>query len=442
MTNILISGLHKTGTTGLYDAVKRVVRDAEPPYVFLFEPKRPEPFISLGRYAPQRPIAAKILVHRLGDCRLDYDAFPRRVMTVRDPRDIAISRLLFRPLYGWTSYRIDPQRLEPFVTALKEKEADPSSHSVVALHELAGELGFEGGRWDKVQRQMAALIRAVEQHDFHLVRYEDFVDGRLDDVRAYLDMEIVNPRATDIGWLSHIPRSLGYGEWRHWFLEEDVRFFGDLFGEFMSYFGYDDWSRPDEQSIDPSTSSDYITGKVASLIDERQERHVNWSIESVTEPQQVAELRSMAEDGRAMWAYRLALVHSRGEVERDPEAAIHWAREAAVLGHGGAMRLLTRLLEEHAADRPETPGEIRFWELELQRIEHESDLEHQIASLRRRLRAREAELDRIRRSSTYRAVTRVRSIAASPRRARRAVRTIARRGRRWLRRHAGDADGR
>ena len=31
MNNILVSGLHKTGTTGLYDAVKRAVADHDPP---------------------------------------------------------------------------------------------------------------------------------------------------------------------------------------------------------------------------------------------------------------------------------------------------------------------------------------------------------------------------------------------------------------------------
>jgi hypothetical protein len=433
VTNILISGLHKTGTTGLYDAVKRVVRDTDPPYVFLFEPKSPDPFLALSRYAPERPILAKILVHRLGDCRIDYGSFLRRVMTVRDPRDIAVSRLLFRPLYGWTSYHIDPQRLEPFVTALKEKEADPSSHSVLDLHRLASELGFEGGKWDKVQRQMAALMRVVDQHDFHLLRYEDFVDGRLEDVSTYLDMEIVNPRSTDIGWLSHIPRSMGYGEWRHWFLEEDDRFFGNLFGDYMERFGYRDWSRPDEQVIDPATSSDYISGKVAALIDQRQERTRNWTIASVTEPVQVADLRSMAEDGRTTWAYRLALVLSRGIVEQDPPDAIHWAREAAVLGHAGAMRLLTRLLAEHGADDPEACGERRFWELERQRMAVERDLQDEIASLRRRLRAREAQLDQIRGSLAYRAVSAAGTAARSPRRAGRMLRRAARR---WRRRRA------
>lgn len=435
MTNILISGLHKTGTTGLYDAVKRAVRDDDPPYVFLFEPKGPEPFVALDRYAPQRPILTKILMLQLDSCELDYERIPRRIMTVRDPRDIAVSRLLFRPLQGRTSYHMDPQRLEPFVAALKEKEADPTSHSVVSLHRLATRLGFDGGTWDKVQQQMAQLVQVVDAHDFHLVRYEDFVDGRLDAVSDYLDMQIVNARATDIGWLSHIPRSMGYGEWRHWFLEEDDRFFGELFGDFMQRFGYDDWSRPPRQVIDPTTSSDYVSGKVARLIDQRQERQRKWSVEWVTEPGQVAELRSMASDGRATWAYRLALVLSRGAIGRDVSGAIHWAREAAVLGHRAAVGLLIDLLAEHRPDEPAAQGERRFWELEQRRRAAEARVEtetaDELAQLRRELRARERELARIRRSTAFRAVSLLRTLVRSPRAA---VPRIVRAVQRWVRR--------
>ncbi|CAN5831911.1 hypothetical protein BH23ACT10_BH23ACT10_27640 [soil metagenome] len=415
MTNILTSGLHKTGTTGLYNAVKRAVVDTDPPYVHLFEPKDPTPFAALDRYAPQRPILTKILVHRLGDCEVDYDSFPRRVMTVRDPRDIAISRLLFRPLYGWTSYHIDPRRLDPFVTALKEKEADPSSHSVLALHRLATELGFEGGAWDTVQRQMAELMRVVDAHDFHMLRYEDFVDGRLDAVSGYLDMEITNPRATDIGWLSHIPRSMGYGEWRHWFLDEDDRYFGELFADFMQRFGYDDWSRPPTQVIEPATSSDYVSGKVAALIDERQDRQSNWSVEWVTEPEQVEDLRSMAADGRSTWAFRLASVLSRGVVDRDPDGAIHWAREAAILGHKAAIGLLIRLLADHRADDPLAQGERRFWELERRRVKAETDTLDELRQLRRAVRDRDRELARIRRSTGYRVARLARVTRRDPR---------------------------
>lgn len=426
MTDILISGLHKTGTTGLYDAVKRSVRDNHPPYVHLFEPKGPHQFRALQRYAPERPILAKILVHRLAGCQIQEGDFPRRVLTVRDPRDIAVSRLLFRPMYGWTSYRIDPRRLEPFVAALKEKEADPSSHSVFALHELASELGFEGGKWDKVRRQTATQIRIAEKHDFHLLRYEDFVDGRLEDVSSYLGMRVVNPRARDIGWLSHIPRSLGYGEWRHWFLDEDERFFGELFADYMQYFGYDDWSRPDEQVIDPATSSDYIAGKVASLVDERQERHASWSVQWVTRPEQVEHLRSMAEDGRAGWAHRLALVLERGTVEQDLAGAIHWAREAAILGHRPAVSLLIRLLAEHRSDDPRSQGERRFWELEHRRTELEGRLRAENMHLRDALRRSERELARVRGSSSYRAISSLRAVLRTRQRADACLRTLSR----------------
>lgn len=49
-SSILMVGPSKTGTTGLYDMLKRSVLERGRNYAFLFEPTRPEPFVALGRY--------------------------------------------------------------------------------------------------------------------------------------------------------------------------------------------------------------------------------------------------------------------------------------------------------------------------------------------------------------------------------------------------------
>lgn len=166
--SVLIAGLHKTGTTGVYDTVRSAVSDKDD-YAFLFEPRTPEPLVSLGRYAPQRPLVAKLLIYQLARCAPRYADFDKRIMTVRDPRDIAVSRLLFRPMFGQTSYRIDVRALDPFVEALKEKEADPTSHSVKGLHDLADELGIGNAGWPILFDEMREQMRLIDDEDFFLV---------------------------------------------------------------------------------------------------------------------------------------------------------------------------------------------------------------------------------------------------------------------------------
>lgn len=408
MSNILVVGLHKTGTTGLYHAVKTAL-DPLDDYAYLFEPKSPEPLLSLTRYAPERPILTKILVNQLGNCAVRYQDFEHRFMTVRDPRDMVISRLLFRPMFGDTAYRLPVEQLDPFVSALRQKVADPASRSVLSLHRLADELGMAGGNWSGLIRQMDRQREVLAQHAFSVVTYEEFVRGELQAVSERLGVEVTNPAAASTGgWLDHIQRSMGYGEWRHWFLREDIEHFRDLFGDYAETFGYEDWQLAADPSIDPATSCDYVERKVRDHLEAVQERSSGWSLTAVRTEADLVQLRGMAEDGRAVWAYRLATVHQQGAPAlRDRTEAVRWAREAAVRGHAPAMKLLADLLE---AEPGHVAGEVRFWRCEHDRLTgtqpegvpsdsvlDSEELAGNVASMTRRLRKTETELARAKR---------------------------------------------
>lgn len=364
MSSILIAGLHKSGTTGLYTAIRSAMPAGR--HFLLFEPRSPDPFLALGRYAPYDSIIAKVLVNRLDDCALRYGDFDRRVMMIRDPRDIVVSRLLFRPMFGMTSYRIDVRELQPFVRALREKERDPASHSVKGLHELADELGISNSDWPQLAQQIRKKVQVIDDEDFFVLGYEDFVDDRLTELNDYLGLSVRNNQATDEGWTGYIQRSMGYGDWRHWFLDEDVEFFGNLFVDYMDRFGYDNWERPTRPWIDPATSSDYVAGPTTDRIIERQQRRrAPWRPGHVQSEYELRQLISMAEDGRAVWAYRLALVYSEySAFGPDDEKALYWARHAARLGYVKAMSLCATLLRPAADDDRERALEARFWQRE------------------------------------------------------------------------------
>ncbi|HEX6257013.1 MAG TPA: hypothetical protein VFZ70_14495, partial [Euzebyales bacterium] len=95
--NVLILGLAKTGSTGLYTSVKAALAAAGHDHYCLFEPTRADQLHSIHRYAPQLPLLAKVMIAREPQLELRYDLFPRKVTMLRDPRDVIVSFLLFRP---------------------------------------------------------------------------------------------------------------------------------------------------------------------------------------------------------------------------------------------------------------------------------------------------------------------------------------------------------
>lgn len=368
MSNILIAGLHKTGTTGLYSALRSALPTAG--HFYLFEPKSPETFQALGRYAPYDSIIAKVLVNRLDDCAIRYGDFDRRVMMVRDPRDMVVSRLLFRPMLGSVSYHIDVENLQPFIRALREKEEDPARHSVKSLHELADRLGIGKSGWPQLAQQMSRQTKLIDNEDFFVLHYEDFVTDRLAAVSDYVGVPIENRQDPDDGWTSHIRRSMGYNDWKHWFLDEDAEFFGEMFADYMSRFGYRDWERVADPWIDPATSGDYLAGPTTDRILERQNRERGrWVPDRVQTREELRQLISMAEDGRAVWAYRLARLYSEDTAfGPDAHEALRWARHGARLGDAGAMSLCADLLRQTAGEDRHAELEARFWQRESDRL--------------------------------------------------------------------------
>jgi hypothetical protein len=365
---ILILGDAKSGTTGLYNSIKGALRASGEDWVFLFEPTAPEPFDALARYGSDLPLLTKVIVNKERACRLRHGDFSHRILVVRDPRDVVVSRLLFRPLVRGSVRNTPEATLEQFLAALRTKERDPSSWSVHGLHELANDLGITPAHWNGYVANLRHMMALDDRFDFHKQRYESFVDGDLTALSAYLGRDIVGSEAGRGSWLSHITRSKGYGDWRSWFREDDVDFFRPMFSRFMERYGYDDdWKLAPEPQIDPSTSSGHIEAKLVERRAQVEQRYSDdWSLDGVHEPEQVDALVSMATDGDAIAAHRVAALLREGRVgEADPAAALHWAERSAMLGSAEGMRLLARFHAEGVGTVPDAE-QAEFWEGEAQ----------------------------------------------------------------------------
>lgn len=346
--SIVILGLAKTGTTGLYSAIKEAIGQRGEEWYFLFEPTKRRQLRSLRRYAPDVPLLTKAMVRIEPRLRIDYPAFEHRVMTVRDPRDIMVSHLLFRPLIRRSVVNTDQRSLDRFVALIREKETDPASHSMRELHARGDELGVGASGFGQITEIMDHMIALGQEREFHTVRYEDFVEGYLEELSDYLGFEVKNAETSSESWLGHIARSKSYGEWRDWFLPEDVEFFRPLFARFMEYQGYaDEWDLPVEQHIDPSSASEHIAKKLGDRqrqVTERQSED-RWSPDRVAGEEEVRYLTERAEDGDALSAHRLAqaLLH-RSSRPADRREALRWAHRGAVQGHLACMELLADIL--------------------------------------------------------------------------------------------------
>src|SRR4249919_3624194 len=131
---IVVVGLGKSGTTALIYAIRAAMpADTE----VIFEPHA---------FVPVREpnVAAKVLLNPAFP--LDgafYRQFERIILLLRDPRDLLISKALYR-IYGGTPLHADRAKLEEYVALLRAKEKDPPSVSFLRIVALFQTLNGRG----------------------------------------------------------------------------------------------------------------------------------------------------------------------------------------------------------------------------------------------------------------------------------------------------------
>ena len=265
MNKVLILGQPKSGTTILF----HILRESLPgETTCLFEPDT-----CLPPADTDRNTLAKVLVDRARG----YDhygpavceRFDKRIFLRRDPRDLLVSTFLY------SAYDLpittDFPKFAQFVSALRAKEQWPQRVSLLGLLTLQGLLVGDSPRWssDDFSRNLrfaVHLSRRLGERLFH-IKYEDVVDRQFAALQDYLGLPIKLVSEVDHGY-QRVARSKGYGDWRNWFLPEDVAYFRPLFAEYMQEFGYDDdWELPAE----PEIPSDRASGYLIRLADERKQ---------------------------------------------------------------------------------------------------------------------------------------------------------------------------
>jgi len=200
------------------------------------------------------------------DVFLDHlrrEHYDRLIWMARDPRDVAVSRTLYR----WNRGTLGKGRqYRAYLDLILKKEKDPKSVPFYTICRYAGYAGWpisvDEVVADDQQRyqQMLEFVRGLGDQWF-LYKYEDMVQNNFEALNRYLGFKV--------GRDSEVPKSTGKdkvvrkkasGDWRQWFTEEDVALLRPVYLPYMQWMGYDcdDWAISENPFIEPEFSSVYV----------------------------------------------------------------------------------------------------------------------------------------------------------------------------------------
>ncbi|WP_370306887.1 hypothetical protein [Sinimarinibacterium flocculans] len=276
--NVLVVGKAKTGTT----VISKAIHQALPGARYHLEPKAASYFEEHGGGGGSDIV--KIIFEHWGGRPADRDAlvdnrlamrFDRRVFIVRDPRDEAISRLLYLA-YPWMAKhgagRDQRETLREWIGLLQRKERDPQSVGGLELFAWARErLGTDvlASTAQSAARYAAFLARAPASS--FLIRYEDFVEGRIAALNEYLGLQL-EPQTVPLGDLARTRRSAASGNWKSFFAASEMSTLQSLFGEACKAQGYEDWAPQSAAALDSRHFSGYVERLVESGTPTRLQR--------------------------------------------------------------------------------------------------------------------------------------------------------------------------
>lgn len=390
MRHIVIVGSSKTGTTGLFYAVRNGLDRSGEPFYSLYEKHNGRIYTYLDLYAPNRLVVAKLLVtNKTFDWKVAAD-FRFRVLIVRDPRDTLISALLFFPSLA-VAQGVPAHKISKFTGLIRRKESDPLS---ISMRELLGEaytLNSPGVNEDTAYS--SRFRRTMAYHDrveSFLVRYESFVDGDLTDLEEHLGFKLGSGKSDSS--YSHIERTGSYGGWHDWFVPSDIDFFRPLLHDYMSRYGYEDtWDLAQE----PSIRSEDASGYIERSCDARRQQRALFGNREVTSEDRTTLLRGRADAGNAEASLQLGeLLLDRDDASVTDEA-VERIEFAAGTGSAKAMQLLSRCYREGigvARDEPRA----NFWLRGSRQIRKTQELRKEVDELRAREKALTATVNRLR----------------------------------------------
>jgi len=260
ISKVLVVGMMKTGTT----IVASVLHDSLPGASYYMEPLRVSVFEEYGKPGP--PLIVKILYEHwmerpfllTGILRGEAHFRPdKAVAIVRDPRDGLISAVMYNA-YGCVLAGARRKQVEEWIGIVREKETDPTRHSVLDLIEQSNRIFNTTHSPDSFFETFLKYSAWLELNRGyrHVLRYEDLVADNTADLAAYLGIAVSRSRDVPPG-LQRVARTRAAGDWRRMMLPEDVAYWKERYASALDAHGYGDWDISPAE-CDSATGSDYI----------------------------------------------------------------------------------------------------------------------------------------------------------------------------------------
>jgi hypothetical protein len=191
--------------------------------------------------------------------------FDKGVITIRDPRDELISRLLYwiSPYVEHQNY--DENKLNEWIDCIRKKEENPQQYSFFSMLRDVNRIFND---IDLLSPQKYLLKRyykfiSIQPEHNYIIRYEDFITNKLEGLENHLGIPLSSNR--DVGDdLLKTKRTATFNNWKSFFTQEDISRFFKYFGDEMEMMGYTDKELTPTDRLDPTVCSQYVERIVAS----------------------------------------------------------------------------------------------------------------------------------------------------------------------------------
>ena len=194
---------------------------------------------------------------------LKKEHYDRKVWIARDPRDVAVSRMLYRWQKGVKGQK---EQFKAHLQLILDKEKDPGA---VSFAEICRYVGYnewprpieEGIEEERARyRNMTDFVNSLTD-DWFLFTYEDMIAKSYQALNTYLGFNVRDEAEVPVSTgKAKVVRKKATGDWRHWFTEADIELYKPALLPYMEVIGYDcnDWSLNTNPVIEPQFSSKYM----------------------------------------------------------------------------------------------------------------------------------------------------------------------------------------
>jgi hypothetical protein len=257
---IFILGVGKSGTTALVFKVAGGLPDCQ-----AFSGGQPGKYVAdyenaVYKHTYEERKGKSFDLYREHLAKEHYD---HKIWMARDPRDSAVSRMLYRWHKG---YRGSKKQYQTHLDLVLKKEQDPAS---VSFFEICRYTGY--GKWPRSTEDVLDEERSRYENmskfvnslggDWFLFKYEDMVARNFSALNEYLGFSVDEDAEVPVSTgKAKVARKKAMGDWRHWFTGQDVSLFKPVYLPYMEIIGYDckDWSISSKPVIESQYSSGYI----------------------------------------------------------------------------------------------------------------------------------------------------------------------------------------